>query len=90
MNENDYIQILKTKCENQRIFENYKIPSSQEIKQRHIKSWIILTYQIFKVYSKVSSKKKSIVGDVWSQMMLREKTIINWLEQSYQSQADLS
>lgn len=85
MNENDYIQILKTKCENQRIFENYKIPSSEEIKQRYIKSWIILTYQIFKVYSKVSSKKKSIVGDVWSQMMLREKTIINWLEQSYQS-----
>ena len=83
MTEPEFREILGQKAESQRVFAHFKLPSDELFNLQRSKSWIILIYQVLKVYSKVPVKKKVI--DFWSVFSMREKTIISWLESSYQS-----
>lgn len=69
MNQNDHNEVIKLKAENQRAFSNYKVLSPEQFTERNMKSWIILTYQILRVFSKVNAKKKLLSTDIWSQML---------------------
>ena len=49
-------------------------------------AWVVLFYQIFRVFSRVSpGKTKS--NEVWAKCLAREKVTISWLEKSYQSES---
>ena len=83
MKESEFVEIINNRAENPRITKHYSLPTSEFYSLQRRKSWVILVYQIFKVCCKVPIKKKN--SDFWSQFPLREKTIIQWLEQCYQS-----
>lgn len=59
MGESEYREIITMGAETPRILANYKFPESEDFSILRSKAWIILIYQIFKVYSKVSVKKKA-------------------------------
>ena len=51
-------------------------------------AWVVLFYQIFRVFSRVNpGKTKS--NEVWAKCLGKEKVILSWLEKSYQSEATL-
>jgi hypothetical protein len=85
----EYIEVLKQRdeAENTNKFPNYKIPDIEEFEIDRKKAWIHLIYQILKVTSRIPLKKKNT--EFWSQFPQREKTIMQWLEQTYQAEAGL-
>ena len=58
-----------------------------ELEQKN--SWLILFYQIFKIYSRINPGKLKNNSEYWLKFNTREKIIINWLEKTYLSEAGI-
>lgn len=65
---------------------NYVLLGEENFILEQKKSWVTLIYQIFKVYSRVNAPKTKN-SEFWTKFSVKEKTIVNWLEQAYISEA---
>ncbi len=68
---------------------NYKLIQKENFQYEQKKAWIILLYQIFKVYSRVNPGKLKKNCEFWVKYNAREKLLLNWLEKTYQSEANV-
>lgn len=86
----EYCENIRLRAEdNSAVLSHFKRKerSGFEVEQRH--SWLVLFYQIFKVFSRVPAPKMKPNSEFWAKFAAREKTLIGWLEKTYQAEANL-
>lgn len=74
------MQNIKIRAQNnQAVITNYKKKEKNIFQNEQKYSWLILFYQIFKVFSRVNQGKIKQGGEFWAKFSAREKILLSWL-----------
>jgi hypothetical protein len=90
LNYEEYLENIKIRADNNPTILAYyrkKDKNSFEIEQKY--SWLILFYQIFKVFSRVNPGKIKQGSEFWVKFATRERILLSWLEKSYESESGI-